>query len=355
MTENDLHPAVRGEWIALAPRDTVLVRDGRQFDAGVDSTAESTLPGPATVAGAALSAYGEEPAEVRGPLLGRHDGYAWRTYLPAPLDLVRADDAPDSVSRLAAKPVDAVTDLIDAPPCWLVGHGDPVGGWISGRALSRYLRGELVRPGDTVDIGDVELLGEDAGPVRKETRVGLARGADRVVHTGLLYQAIHLRPRDGVNLLVECVPKPEKALPAPQGPVPLGGRGRLADVATVTDASWPTGPDSFPDGKVLAYLATPAIWPHGWRFPDPARGRLIAAAVGPAQPVAMASPRAGDKFGETRQLRWAVPAGSVFLLEFSDAEAARHWACAVHGTAYAPGGVKRLRTAGFGVILTGVW
>jgi hypothetical protein len=38
-------------WVALVPRDTVIVRDGRPFDAtGADSTsAEPVLPGPATM------------------------------------------------------------------------------------------------------------------------------------------------------------------------------------------------------------------------------------------------------------------------------------------------------------------
>jgi CRISPR-associated protein Cmr3 len=146
------------------------------------------------------------------------------------------------------------------------------------------------------------------------------------------------------------------------------------------------------------YVATPAIWPGGWLppLPLPSGARLEAAAVGPAQPVATASPRgyAHNNGGETvdyantRMLRWAVPAGSVYLISFADAgepphavdggaaaggpaqlaagERAARWAASVHGTAIGRAdcdqGARcrahpdcRLRTAGFGVVLTGAW
>jgi CRISPR-associated protein Cmr3 len=101
----------------------------------------------------------------------------------------------------------------------------------------------------------------------------------------------------------------------------------------------------------------------------------VAAATGPPQPVPTASPRNGWR--STRALRWAVPAGSVYLLQFDgdDNQGAERraldWAADVHGTAYRPEPDDpaddkrdtqscdlvgdRLRTAGFGVVLTGVW
>ena len=62
-------------------------------------------------------------------------------------------------------------------------------------------------------------------------------------------------------------------------------------------------------------------------------------------------------------LRWAVPAGSVYLLQFtgSDPErAAKLWAERTHGRAWGEGNdsdqdSQQLATAGFGLILTGTW
>jgi hypothetical protein len=41
-------PVSSSSWLALVPRDTVFVRDGRSFDAAADSTAQGVMPGPAS-------------------------------------------------------------------------------------------------------------------------------------------------------------------------------------------------------------------------------------------------------------------------------------------------------------------
>jgi hypothetical protein len=50
-----------------------------------------------------------------------------------------------------------------------------------------------------------------------------------------------------------------------------------------------------------------------------------------------------------------VPAGSIYLLQFDSAERAGSWAAEAHGSAYGRPENDRLRTTGFGVVLTGVW
>ncbi len=78
-------------WLAFTPRDTVAVRDGRSFQAGADSSAETVRPWPSTIAGAVRAAYGEEPAAVRGPVLARRTGSGgWEPHFPMPADVVRA-------------------------------------------------------------------------------------------------------------------------------------------------------------------------------------------------------------------------------------------------------------------------
>jgi CRISPR-associated protein Cmr3 len=109
---------------------------------------------------------------------------------------------------------------------------------------------------------------------------------------------------------------------------------------------------------VLVYVATPAIWTTGWRIPLPDDADLVAAAVSTPLPVATTSPRLGWR--STRALRWAVPPGSVYLLSFrGDAVKAQEWAVKVHGKqwgmAVGRDPANKLITAGFGVVLTGVW
>jgi CRISPR-associated protein Cmr3 len=352
----------RAVWVALLPRDTMLVRDGRAFDAGADLTAETVRPWPSTVAGALGAAYGRELDEVRGPVLGRRLGdQAWTLYFPWPQDIVKVEGAPRRTIRLRPEPAATVSDLPGAAPRWLTAAGQrgktpPAGGWLPGARLGAYLRGELFgRPGgESFD----DLRRQAVDPLAPERRVGLARTPARTARTGLLYRATHLRLRDGWAFLVQCV------LPAGWGaavasPVPLGGRTRLADVQPASGMDWPEAPRSYPGGRVLVYVATPALWPGGWRIPEPPGASLVAAAVGEPEPVATASP--GARFWQTRRLRWAVPAGSVYLLQFDDAdgedgaERAGRWAAATHGTACGPAVDERLRTAGFGVVLTGVW
>ncbi|GGM66713.1 CRISPR-associated protein Cmr3 [Micromonospora sonchi] len=354
-------------WLALTPRDALLVRDGRQFDAGVDTAAEPTHPRPSTVGGAVFSAYGEEPNEIRGPVLAQWHGGWWTSYFPTPADLVRSADDQSMVTRLRPTESAAITDLGDDLRHLMAGEGDPLEGWLTGDSLGKYLRGELIhsdapyRSVDDLGLGFVRDDPDiDPGPLVREPRVGLGRTPQRVAQDGLLYQATFLRPVDGVALLAECV-LPQNWQRAANGPVALGGRGRLADVAEVEGVAWPDAPREFPDGRVLVYVATPAIWSGGWRIEEPPGARLVTAAVGPPEPIATASPRSEGGVRATRALYWAVPAGSVYLLQFDSADAAAAWAlgdgdCAgVHGTAYGRPAKDRLRTAGFGVILTGVW
>jgi CRISPR-associated protein Cmr3 len=357
-------------WLAFRPRDTVLVRDGRSFDASEDQVAHPVRPWPSTIGGATRTAFGDDPHLVRGPALGRwtqalgiasHPGGAggtWELYFPVPADVVQgADTDVPYAFRLVTTASDARTDLdgqATDPGGWRwltppagVGPVKPIDGWLPADLLRQYLAGELPSAGGT-RVSDLR----PESPLRLEARVGLARQPDRQLRSGYLYQATHLRPDENWAFLAECVLSAGwRRVPA--GPVPLGGRGRLADVEPAPEVAWPDGPEAFEDGRLLVYLATPALWPGGWRIPVPPQARLLAAAVGEPEPVATTSPRLG--WEKNRVLRWAVPAGSVYLLQFSNSDAAATWAAAHHGKAYGRADRDPLRTVGFGVILTGAW
>jgi CRISPR type III-B/RAMP module-associated protein Cmr3 len=359
-------------WLALIPRDTVFIRDGRSFDAAADATATTVWPLPSTIAGAVGAAYGAQPDaqpdtvpdEVRGPVLGRRSETGWEPFFPVPADLVEEVGVSSPYAfRLALAPADgASTDLDAAGLRWLVppagaGRVQPLGTlmsggrgavFISGSQLASYLAGDLPPGDEGIEVAGLEL----ATPLKPELRIGLARELDRRVRTGFLYQATHWRPEEGWGFLAGCLLRDGWRRVA-AGPVSLGGRGRLADAETAGEVSWPARPEQFPGGRVLVYLATPAVWPGGWRIPEPAGARLVAAATGEPEQVATMTADRGRV--RNRTLRWAVPAGSVFLLEFGDEQRAADWAGQVHGTAYGRDRDDRLRTAGFGVVLTGAW
>jgi CRISPR type III-B/RAMP module-associated protein Cmr3 len=341
-------------WLAFTPRDTVFVRDGRSFDASADATGESVRPGPTTIAGAVGAAFRTNPAEVRGPVLARRDGDTWEPYFPVPADLVVTAAESGRVYRMAPD-ADGVTDVGDGGLRFLVApeHAEPVKpltGWLSAGRLLEYLKDELPGPRGMAKR-DLRL----AEPLVPERRVGLARD-ERRVKEGFLYQATHLRPRDGWAFLAEYT-APEKWSAEASSHGPFGGRGRLADIEPAA-MRWPDATAAI-GKRVLVYLATPALWPDGWRLPVPDGAELVAAATGEPEPAATVK-RDQDKWLDSRVLRWAVPAGSVYLLEFADPAAGAAWARKWNGVALARGDEAvmdrdLLRTAGFGVVLTGAW
>lgn len=354
-------------WLAFTPRDTVFVRDGRSFDAASDALAQTVRPGPTTIAGAVGRALGKDleqvrknPYEVRGPVLARRGQGEWEPYFPTPADLVVTKDKPRRVFRLQPEPAAGQTDLgqsgRDGPPRWLApaataeraGPLEPLRGWMPGRVLAEYLAERLPAP-DGTELSQLRL----AEPLVPERRVGLARDG-RSVRAGFLYQSTHLRPGDGWAFLAEITSGGEELRPVVNH-VPFGGRGRLADVGPAA-VSWPGVGTAGVERRVLVYLATPAIWPGGWQLPVPEGAWLVAAATGEPEPAATVTP--GPGWQDTRALRWAVPAGSVYLLEFGDDTAGARWAADWHGVALERGTRENedlLRTAGFGVVLTGAW
>lgn len=345
-------------WLAFTPRDTVFVRDGRSFDAADDTAAQAVTPGPSTIAGAVGRAFGGEPDEVRGPVLARRTDSGWEPYFPVPADLIQRRNR---VYRLVLGEARGTTDLEDRyaershgdSARWLVPPpgaepADPLQGWAPGTALARYLASDL--PSAGVPHGSLRI---EETPLLPEPRIGLARDEHRRTRTGFLYQTAHLRMAEDWAFLAECV-FGKAAQHDFSGPVPMGGRSRLADVQSALRVTWPPHPEGRIGNQVLVYLATPAVWRTGWRIPLPDGARLVAAATGSPEPVATVKP--GRGWEKTRVLRWAVPAGAVYLVKFDSDERGAQWARDVHGTAWrGPDDDERLRTAGFGVLLTGAW
>ena len=262
-------------WLVLEPLDTVVVRDGRAFDAGLQSVAHTAQPTPGTLAGAIGAAYraspgaGLDPAargrDVPERLLGpvpvvRREG-VWRPRWPVPCDVVREDEeaAPHRLTVGDRQPGNSkdlagVTHDLDGQVATLLtGVGEPTGGWWETAELADYLaKGEV--SGDAV-----------TAPWDTERRVGLALDENGSASEGMLYSAEHLRPKDGMGFAMCCIGGPDVPL---LDTVPLGGRGRCAQVHdAVTTPALPVPATRAPGGRLLLYLATPAVFTDGWR-PD---------------------------------------------------------------------------------------
>jgi CRISPR-associated protein (Cas_Cmr3) len=260
-------------WVAVEPLDTIMVRDGRRFDAGVNFRAMPVTPPPSTFGGALHTALGRPVDEIGGVVVDTSAGPVF----PAPADVVRDET---TVRRLAVeqRPDDQVWDLDDAGRFShaLVGDGSAVPEWIGVRGLSAWLRAERpLVPGEPVGTG-ADLV---AVPWRSEPRLGLARqwfGEHANTATpGMLYTLSHLRPVDGVGRGVSfrrfLLPVLDsQPVQIKQDMVQLGGRGRLARVSAVEVRSMlPEAPKDFPGGRVSVYLATPGLFGADADAPKP--------------------------------------------------------------------------------------
>lgn len=346
-------------WLSVQPLDTVMVRDGRAFTAGQASRGEAVTPPPSTLGGVVYQAIGRN---VKHRIVGPVVDVAGAARFPAPADVVRDEEGRVIRLRVAQRP-DGVSSDLDAR-AWLShvldGEGSLAGDWVSGDGLAAWLSGDW-GPGAQV-TGKHRDRWMCPPPWVVEPRVGLARewfGPHRdTAFDGMLYSADHQRVLDGMRFLVGC--EDDVALDVSAEVVGIGGRGRLAHVSAHPHGSpFPAAPRRFPQGRVSLYLATPALLEDVLWHPPGAR--LCALALTGPVPIASASWRRG--LGKTRLLRWAVPAGTVYYLEFDTEDAALAWSRDWHGRLLPPGaqgedgqeGQTRIATAGFGTCLTGSW
>lgn len=342
-------------WVVLYPLDVVEFRDGRPFSAGVDSSARTTLPRPTSTAGAIGAAFGQEPDSVEGPLL--FDATRNTLLFPAPADVVLNGRELVRLDPHGAAAEGVVTDLdrqADTPDGFVApgGHGDAVDALLDRSTMERYLAADATVL-QTIDRARSLPLRE---LVLTEPRTGLARDG-RVARTGMLYTAEFLRFDHNHDYGFACrVIFDGRAVPPAASMVRLGGEARQAEVVVIPGGA-PGAPDLPPapaateiGTRVLLHLVTPAIFTCGW-VPDGVEGTAVRSACveGPEVAASWLSGAANPMPAE-----WAVRAGSVYFLEFASDEAARSFVGAYHGRCL-PQATKRLRTAGFGMCLTGRW
>ncbi len=343
-------------WYAIRPSDTFLIRDGRNFVTGDGSKYESTLPNPSTVGGAMGAAIGGRFGFLRGPYLGsRLANGKWILYLTLPRCIFsRSGGRPEryTVVPQQASPLNVATSsfvgakLTTSPRN---GHWEYNESLIPLVTLSKFLQGV---PDDR--IREAEKTLDDLIPV--EHRIGIAREDGQTID-GFLYSAEHRRPNEGKHIafLVETDKEPESIK---NQAVPFGGAGRHASIEDAGDIEFPKVLPEYPAGRLLLYVATPGIWRSGSTPPLPDDVQVVAACIGSPQPIAIGGSYQNWKQKLSTSFFWAVPAGSVYFLQFNSDEAAHDWATKHHGKALVAGDSKKEKdraSTGFGVVFTGVW
>ena len=377
-------------WVLLHPLDVVTFRDGRPFTPGVAAAGRTTVPRPSSLGGAIGQVFGSNPARIVGPVLVRTGGPVPRVLLPAPADLVMDRDRgparllprqrqrgsrPGAGVAAPAGGVPAEEELPPgvrsdlqagtAGPAGLVaGRGDPLAISLDADLIERYLAA------DVTDVLEELAAGVPEPELVPEVRLGIARharsagdSAGRTTIAGFLYQSEFWRPAtevvagpDGAaaGIGFGCLVTFDGLVPAPRSKlVRLGGEARQASVTVLgTGPGAPRLPDpaDVSEGRLLLYLATPAVFPGGWRPPLPDGCALVAACTRGPEVISGID----GTTGAGRPLRWAAGAGSVYYLRFDDPAAASRYAGDVHGECLEQA-EEWMRTVGFGMCLVGRW
>lgn len=331
--------------------DTWFFRGPVPFDAGTEHSADSMFPPlPSVYAGALGSCAsptprlpGRQEGGSKSGSLARQMRLGWNGVtadghflFPVPRDLYAESDkvlserllfpADDSSSALPYFLAREPMKNPEAPKKETVLSG---GGVLSDSDLGTYLGG-FGQPLPCVALGDY---------MREETRIGIqmdrqsGKAADE--H---LYQRKAIRPvRDrvhGCSLAVDV-----SGVDVPEGAAfRFGGESGLGIIHRMDAApAIPPAPELFRGKYFKLYFTTPAIFANGWLpgWIDEAkltgsfaykgrrvRVKLIGAAVG--RPIAAGSfvipekTDANDPARRPREMRYAVPAGSVYFFRLTD-------------------------------------
>ncbi len=334
--------------LIIQPHDVLLFRDGKPFSAGTDIRARSLFPPtPFTLQGAIrarvlFSTSGVSPADYAsgqtqeaqklqeligtpkdsygklqlwGPFLARQENGQWVRYFPLPADVIQVGGTYKLLQPIQSPPWQANLPK-NFLPSWFrtAERPEEARGWISEKALERYLRGEA--PSE---------VHPECEFVEREPRFGIAmeRGR-RTVRESHLYLAEFLRLKEGVAFWVEVEGISETDLGGKNGFLQLGGEARSAyyEVRETQDDRLLSPPNSLPR-RFKVVLLTPAWFSEGW-MPQDGNGRqffsgsvrLVSAIIPRYQSIGGAYVDDQRRQGAFQKpMRRFVPAGSVYFFE----------------------------------------
>ena len=340
--------------IIIEPNDVLMFRESKPYTAGESHLARSTLPLPQVVAGALRTAIlvkgnfsdkacklagviKEEgkliPKEPEFEVLGHFLLYKpskdekEQEYFPTPFDVAKAKGI-DGYFFVEPLPLDGSSERWRGKFVFKgkTIHFGGVGGYLSYDDLIRYLKGEL-REDELEDAIRGDL-------VKKESRVGIKLGNAKTTEEGYFYKAEFLRFSKGVKLSVWLNGNDIKDSLGESGLIRLGGESRFARFTIIDEnplkdlkVAWNEIKEKINEkGRFKLYVATPLLIRSGdnytWDVKPILEEKLkkkikiknIYSLIG--KPLTFS----GWDYANNRPKpnRHAVPAGSVYFVEFDD-------------------------------------
>lgn len=326
---------------AIDAVDTLFFRNGSPFDADLSQSASSMFPPfPSVYAGALRYAdtSGKSMSAISRALKIGFSGLMvdGKLLMPRPLDTMVLPSNRLKMLNLVPSPIGSYP----LPLC-LSGEGlttgkeiEPQGGgYLDEADISQYLQGNEFNA-ECLSLSDL---------INRERHIGIQ--IDRCSGTsrpGVWYSIEKVRPISQRNLSCSLVVEAEGVSIMDPCPIKLGGESKAASIRSL-DRGYQVAPVSSSGKYFKLYLATPAIFKHGWLpwWIDPVskegffahkknriRVRLISAAIG--RHVAVGGFALEKR--KPKEMRYAVPAGSVYFFEiiegqFKDAIKLFHQKC----------------------------
>ncbi|MEW5818103.1 MAG: type III-B CRISPR module-associated protein Cmr3 [Spirochaetota bacterium] len=355
--------------LKIDPLDPLFFRNGRPFTMGEDDWAENFFPpSPGVIYGALRTLYfSQHPEEL--PLAQTKDDPTaglnikllyWLAgkeelkspHFPLPLDIVKIDGKDGLSFRLLV--LHRLKDVAaNCPLPWVLkSEGEKVEA--SGPCLLENLALEGYLAGERKDFAAARLNDY----VFTENRVGIGRNPHTLTAEEHKLYRLPMSRLKNLSLAVEY----EGLSLFPKGLLRLGGEGRAAFYSHLKEESACVQEPQFQNDRYFKlYLATPAFfaggWLPGWISKKDLSGRyqkegcefslqLLAAATGKPQPVGGFNIK--NKIKGPKEMRQAVPAGSVYYFKLTAGEISEVVKC-FHGRSisdYRP-------EEGFGIFLVG--
>jgi len=302
--------------VAGALRSRMLADDGVDLAAFAEGRIEHpTLGTPAKPGTFAVAAFHLARRKADGTI---------EALIQAPADLVihrGLDDEPDAVRVLRPTPL-APGLLASSPSAVLPVLAEsvrrkPVSGyWLTEAGWRKYAAGGTPLPSDLV---------HSSGLWQIEPRVGVGLDVTtRRAADGRLFSVQAVVMASGVGFLVGI----RGAVPPVDGSVRLGGDGRAAAVrAAPTRLPEPDYETIARAGRCRLILATPGIFPGGWRLPGMGADNTFQLGQVKARVACAAVPRAEVISGwdlaqrRPKAAQRAAPVGSVYWLDELEATA----------------------------------
>lgn len=334
-------------YYSLDAVDTFFFRNAGPFDSGINFHSVSMFPPlPSVYAGAIHNATGTRARDITIKFNGVM--VEQKIMFPIPLDTIVIKSYKSEGSHFSntvyqselLQLVHTLTSSGETPYSLMPKRQQTIkekepssGGYINIKELNRYLQGmsSSVKSHALADF------------IQKEPHIGIQIDAfTSQTEQGKWYATERIRPVNEKNQSCRLIVEVEGVNLKKPIVLKLGGESKVASMIPVTK-QWDVHSPSSNSQYFKLYLATPAIFKKGW-IPwwideetkegyftyrkKKIRVRLISAAIG--RPIAAGG--FGVKQEKPRELRLAVPAGSVYFFQiiegtFADAVALFHQKC----------------------------